>query len=132
MADRRGARELTHDVVAVEIARDMAHRAVGMEFLAVEAGDARGFLSAMLQCVEAERDHRSGAVGAMDAEDAALLAELVVVERMGRQHDDPGCWSGNWRAYRSAGGKCRPLRSEERRVGKECVSTCRSRWSSYH
>src|SRR3546814_10803850 len=24
------------------------------------------------------------------------------------------------------------LRSEERRVGKECVSTCRSRWSTYH
>src|SRR3546814_15973969 len=22
--------------------------------------------------------------------------------------------------------------SEERRVGKECVSTCRSRWSTYH
>src|SRR3546814_3887528 len=30
--------------------------------------------------------------------------------------DDPGCAS----------------RSEERRVGKECVSTCRSRWSPYH
>src|SRR3546814_8039502 len=37
---------------------------------------------------------------------------------------------------------CRPVaeirdgthqhRSEERRVGKECVSTCRSRWSPYH
>src|SRR3546814_2862529 len=34
---------------------------------------------------------------------------------------------------------CRPIcsvkahsRSEERRVGKECVSTCRSRWSPYH
>src|SRR3546814_13292292 len=26
----------------------------------------------------------------------------------------------------------RNLRSEERRVGKECVSTCRSRWSPYH
>src|SRR3546814_16681145 len=24
------------------------------------------------------------------------------------------------------------LRSEERRVGKECVRTCRSRWSPYH
>src|SRR3546814_4723918 len=28
---------------------------------------------------------------------------------------------------------CAPaFRSEERRVGKECVSTCRSRWSPYH
>src|SRR3546814_6038453 len=26
----------------------------------------------------------------------------------------------------------RAKRSEERRVGKECVSTCRSRWSPYH
>src|SRR3546814_4754170 len=26
----------------------------------------------------------------------------------------------------------RHRRSEERRVGKECVSTCRSRWSPYH
>src|SRR3546814_21016144 len=26
----------------------------------------------------------------------------------------------------------RAQRSEERRVGKECVSTCRSRWSPYH
>src|SRR3546814_18855486 len=26
----------------------------------------------------------------------------------------------------------RKNRSEERRVGKECVSTCRSRWSPYH
>src|SRR3546814_15560345 len=26
----------------------------------------------------------------------------------------------------------RHQRSEERRVGKECVSTCRSRWSPYH
>src|SRR3546814_3498539 len=30
-----------------------------------------------------------------------------------------------------AAGK-RVQRSEERRVGKECVSTCRSRWSPYH
>src|SRR3546814_16693710 len=29
-------------------------------------------------------------------------------------------------------GPRRRLSSEERRVGKECVSTCRSRWSPYH
>src|SRR3546814_10082600 len=28
--------------------------------------------------------------------------------------------------------RCDVERSEERRVGKECVSTCRSRWSPYH
>src|SRR3546814_12924926 len=32
------------------------------------------------------------------------------------------------RVVEQAGG----IRSEERRVGKECVSTCRSRWSQYH
>src|SRR3546814_557811 len=30
------------------------------------------------------------------------------------------------------GGEIEVTRSEERRVGKECVSTCRSRWSPYH
>src|SRR3546814_13930197 len=37
-------------------------------------------------------------------------------------------------AFEVAGGKARAfrVRSEERRVGKECVSTCRSRWSPYH
>src|SRR3546814_19223423 len=32
----------------------------------------------------------------------------------------------------AAGGGAQFERSEERRVGKECVSTCRSRWSPYH
>src|SRR3546814_10586185 len=37
------------------------------------------------------------------------------------------------RAPSKPGGRPRrPCRSEERRVGKECVSTCRSRWSPYH
>src|SRR3546814_4359108 len=31
-----------------------------------------------------------------------------------------------------AGRQAEELRSEERRVGKGCVSTCRSRWSPYH
>src|SRR3546814_4812712 len=35
-------------------------------------------------------------------------------------------------AHRAAGIRGEKLRSEERRVGKECVSTCRSRWSPYH
>ena len=31
-------------------------------------------------------------------------------------------------AYRASGA----MRSEERRVGKECLTQCRSRWSPYH
>src|SRR3546814_3852792 len=38
-----------------------------------------------------------------------------------------GCMAG-----RSPGARALTDRSEERRVGKECVSTCRSRWSPYH
>src|SRR3546814_5483241 len=33
---------------------------------------------------------------------------------------------------RSEAAQVDEARSEERRVGKECVSTCRSRWSPYH
>src|SRR3546814_10630797 len=35
-------------------------------------------------------------------------------------------------ALRTVAGSSASARSEERRVGKECVSTCRSRWSPYH
>src|SRR3546814_6045231 len=31
-----------------------------------------------------------------------------------------------------AGDRLAEQRSDERRVGNECVSTCRSRWSPYH
>src|SRR3546814_15601049 len=41
-----------------------------------------------------------------------------------------------WRGFMNIGIPRESLegeeRSEERRVGKECVSTCRSRWSPYH
>src|SRR3546814_1750331 len=39
-------------------------------------------------------------------------------------------WSEGQRRYWE--GRREARRSEERRVGKECVSTCRSRWSPYH
>src|SRR3546814_11391088 len=42
---------------------------------------------------------------------------------------DFGCGLG---IYLPLLGKLFGERSEERRVGKECVSTCRSRWSPYH
>src|SRR3546814_15918424 len=41
---------------------------------------------------------------------------------------DRGC-GGRW--YRNTH-RTTSDRSEDRRVGKECVSTCRSRWSQYH
>src|SRR3546814_8061179 len=56
---------------------------------------------------------------------------------------EPCACTGPRSRRRGAGGLPRALaggpiaagarhRSEERRVGKECVSTCRSRWSPYH
>src|SRR3546814_12257798 len=47
--------------------------------------------------------------------------------------NDPGAPARRHRHSQAAGrlsGK-KKSRSEERRVGKECVSTCRSRWSPY-
>jgi hypothetical protein len=41
----------------------------------------------VLQGVETERDNRRSRVAAPNAENTALLAELVVVERMCGQHD---------------------------------------------
>src|SRR3546814_20691744 len=47
--------------------------------------------------------------------------------------------AGDLVAFMTAGASGAPMastynsrRSEERRVGKECVSKCRSRWSQYH
>src|SRR3546814_14484253 len=53
---------------------------------------------------------------------------LATIEREAlgvvREDDLPGSQApAAWLQY---------LRSAERRVGKECVSTCRSRWSPYH
>src|SRR3546814_16070781 len=50
-----------------------------------------------------------------------------IVEKRLRQFD-----LRNMRVDVDAFDRGRRLRSEERRVGKECVSTCRSRWSPYH
>jgi hypothetical protein len=84
--DRGRARKHGDDVVAVEIAGDVAHRLVGMEMLAVEAADSSRFLAAVLQRVEPQCDEARRMVGTPDSENAALLAQLVVIERIGRQH----------------------------------------------
>src|SRR3546814_17042108 len=40
-------------------------------------------------------------------------------------------WESYVHTFKSGPRKGMEERSEERRVGKECVSTCRSRWSPY-
>src|SRR3546814_10638442 len=62
-------------------------------------------------------------------------AGLPALRRIGRVDGGTGC---EWICESLCGNECPVLgelsdlrRSEERRVGKECVSTCRSRWSPY-
>src|SRR3546814_14808315 len=60
-----------------------------------------------------------------NAADDACCAPAVPIAKSGCR--------GQRRATISHGrGSMPEPRSEERRVGKECVSTCRSRWSPYH
>src|SRR3546814_5318488 len=47
-------------------------------------------------------------------------------------HQQPGDKTGNPHGGQVDHSTIKRPRSEERRVGKECVSTCRSRWSPYH
>src|SRR3546814_14832565 len=56
----------------------------------------------------------------------------VVVDNV--DHGVLPCRGSHERGEQRSCGPDRPgiYRSEERRVGKECVSTCRSRWSPYH
>src|SRR3546814_2590429 len=54
------------------------------------------------------------------------LSDPRLARALVAMHDGPG---EPWPLERMAE---RAGRSEERLVGKECVSTCRSRWSAYH
>jgi len=106
MAHRRRAGQAADHLVAVEIACDMAHRAMAVEQMPVPAGDARGFLAAMLERVQAQRDHRRRRFGTVNAKDAALFAQLVVIERICGEHLSPFAAG---RPYRGARLECRPL-----------------------
>jgi hypothetical protein len=70
----------------------MSHCPVRVEMLAVEAGDPGRFLAAMLKRMEPQSDEARGVVGTPDAENAALFAQLVIIERMGRQHAPAPGW----------------------------------------
>src|SRR3546814_5701279 len=68
---------------------------------------------------EADEQHGEG-----DRDDVQLA------DGQGREAGGPG-QTGHER-HQDRHGEAPGPRSEERRVGKECVSTCRSRWSPYH
>src|SRR3546814_5083364 len=61
---------------------------------------------------------------------------IAPIEPRSGRHNGPHLLNG-WHAYAATSPDPRDQRavadrSEERRVGKECVSTGRSRWSTYH
>src|SRR3546814_19432873 len=71
-----------------------------------------------------ERAHLKMIIDALARRDPETVAFIaadmeVMAEASLRNHKLTAFERGGWR-------------SEERRVGKECVSTCRSRWSPYH
>src|SRR3546814_1108244 len=75
----------------------------------------------------------------VSAEQMSDILDLARQEFSNVLVDLPGSWT-NWSLslVALADAVCLitemsiPSRSDERRVGKECVSTCRSRWSPYH
>ena len=79
VADGNVALQALDDVGAVEVVADEAHAALGVELLAVEGDDAAGFLSAMLEGVQAERGDCGGVGVPKNTKDPAFLAESVVV-----------------------------------------------------
>src|SRR3546814_15335247 len=73
--------------------------------------------------------------------DAAANRAAQLFRSHGLGHEDvvafmldntPHYYGLTWGAQRAGLRYVCISRSEERRVGKECVSTCRSRWSRYH
>ena len=76
-----GAGEGLHQAGGGEVVADVAEVAGGGEAGLGRVGDdAGGLLAAVLQGVQAEGDEGRRVLDADDAEDAALLAQLVVVE----------------------------------------------------
>src|SRR3546814_10383881 len=70
----------------------------------------------------------------LGADDVTHHADCFLLELGSQILDDRSFHIGRLALLDHAGDRHRKLaqRSEERRVGKECVSTCRSRWSPYH
>src|SRR3546814_12802249 len=62
-------------------------------------------------------------INLMVAHTAAMMAEALALGQKGGLQ-----WQDLWQVIAASA----VARSEERRVGQECVSQCRSRWAPYH
>ena len=84
VANRRRTLQFVDHFGFAEIVADPSQAEMRIELLARGADDARRFLAAMLQGVEAERGMGRRVGMAEDAEDAALFVQLVVGEAVRR------------------------------------------------
>src|SRR3546814_5657872 len=62
--------------------------------------------------------------------DLPIVADPLPPSVSGKRR--PWARTSLWKVSRITPASATASRSEERRVGKECVSTCRSRWTQYH
>src|SRR3546814_20262917 len=93
---------------------------------------------AVFTCVGADADlqqvvlGKDGALAAMRP-GAVLVDHTTVSAKIARRLAEEAASKGLLAVDAPvSGGQAGAERSAERRVGKECVSTCRSRWSPYH
>src|SRR3546814_14085720 len=106
---------------------------------AVDTGPGNALINDWVEQHGLEPLDRDGALAAAGRVDAAILAGLLdnpYFERRPPKSLDRDDFTGAAVAGLALEDGAATLtaftRSEERRVGKECVSTCRSRWSPYH
>src|SRR3546814_3870211 len=66
----------------------------------------------------------------LELNDPAVHADQARAKRVNRRYAELNRIVHAYEAWAQASDDL--VRSEERRVGKECVSTCRSRWWPYH
>src|SRR3546814_20001669 len=92
--------------------------------------DARILLLHLIEQVGGKGAHISGQQCNGDDPAGAAASFTDIPDKAITPFDNPpgllNCQHANGRRLTAA------PRSEERRVGKECVSSCRSRWSPYH
>src|SRR3546814_16458124 len=103
--------------------------ATGIAAVLLVAGD----LAEQLRGLVA-RDALTGVLNRRGLEEAAAMI-IANARRHGRDLTVVVADIDNFKALNDQLGHSagdRALRSEERRVGKECVSTCRYRWWAYH
>ena len=89
------------------------------------SGLPREAIDVLLECLDAlsAQIEKIDETGSEDLDPEALITRLQGLVRARSPEQE---------VHRRGGPAPVPPRSEERRVGKECLAVCRSRWSPYH